>query len=72
MESLDLDSLRKSLLNPETMHSTNYNEEEAVNIVAKKRSGELANGTISVMNAALPPNPISAEETKKLLEERRM
>jgi len=71
LESLDLEALKKSLLHPDTMHSTNYNEEDAVNIVAKKRSGDLASGSISVMNAALPPNPVSPEETKKLLEERK-
>lgn len=39
------------------MHSTNYNEEDAVNEVAKRRQGQ-----VSVMNAALPQNPMAGLE----------
>jgi len=35
LRDLDLDKLKKSLLNPDTMNSTNYNEEDAVNAVAR-------------------------------------
>ena len=34
LRDLDLDKLKKDLLNPETMHTTNFSEEEAVNAVA--------------------------------------
>lgn len=54
-------------MNPETMNSTNYNEEEAVNAVIWKR----ANGQVSqvsVMNAALPAIPLVDE--KRLLKKR--
>ena len=62
LRDLDLDKLTRSLLNPETMNSTNYDEEDAVNAVVKKR----ANGSsVSVMNAALPV--AMSEEKKKSL-----
>ena len=60
LDDLDLEKLKASLMNPETMNSTNYNEEEAVNAVAKKRAS--ASG-VSVMNAALPPAPLEELKT---------
>ena len=61
LRDLDLDKLRKSLLNPDTMNSTNYNEEDAVNAVARQKRAK--GGSVSVMNAALPSNLL--EERKK-------
>lgn len=49
-------------MNPETMNSTNYNEEEAVIAVAKKRQQTVG---ISVMNAALPQAPAEEQKTPK-------
>ena len=63
LRDLDLEALERSLLNPETMNSTNYNEEDAVNEVARKRLGQ---ASVSVMNAALPPNPVANLEEKKV------
>jgi len=34
LRDLDLGKLKKDLLNPETMNTTNFNEEDAVNAVA--------------------------------------
>ena len=37
LDNLDLDELKWSLLNPNTMNTTNYNEEDAVDNVVIKR-----------------------------------
>lgn len=68
LRDLDLSKLRKDLLNPETMNTTNFNEEDAVNAVARKRQSMGAG--ISVMNAALPPIPVGDREEIKTPEKR--
>ena len=68
LRELDLEKVRKSLMN---MNSTNYDEEDAVRAVAKKRASGASPLTLSVMNVAMPQNKKSNEEKLSPSEKKR-
>lgn len=61
LRDLDLEKVRKSLMN---MNSTNYDEEDAVKAVAKKKLAGASPLAVSVMNVALPNKKAEATSPK--------